>query len=209
MGELGVCIIPTSIESLPQSPFLNHHSLCIFRKSGEAMRMRMFIKQRERTQQLLNSIQQKPLAPTHMISILQAELTNLHSVHTSYRPLILAATQLLKNELSFNGVSAFNRHAMRSVLPFLGDALSWLTGTATTKDVSSIQEESQPNDYHTTQTTRHSSPYHLCFKHDQICHSGEKTTHQQNDGCSGQDTPGHHYTLQHHKFTAQRPELPA
>ena len=28
---------------------------------------------------------------------------------------------------------------MRSLLPFLGDTLSWLTGTATTKDVSSIK----------------------------------------------------------------------
>ena len=36
-----------------------------------------------------------------MISTLQAEMTNLDSIHTSYRPLILAATQLLKNEPSF------------------------------------------------------------------------------------------------------------
>ena len=28
---------------------------------------------------------------------------------------------------------------MRSLLPFLGDALSWLAGTATTKDVNSIK----------------------------------------------------------------------
>ena len=37
---------------------------------------RMSIKEMERTQQLLHSIQQKPLAPTHMISTLQAEITN-------------------------------------------------------------------------------------------------------------------------------------
>ena len=85
---------------------------------------RMFIKQIERTQQLLHSIQQKPLAPTHMISTLQAEITNLNSIHTSYRPLILAATQLLKNIPSFNGVSTSTRHTRRSLLPFLGDALS-------------------------------------------------------------------------------------
>ena len=101
---------------------------------------RMLIKQMERMQQLLNSIQQKPLAPTHMISTMQAELTNLDSIHTSYRPLILAATQLLKIQPSFNGVSTSNRHTRRSLLPFLGDALSWLTGTATTKDVRSIKK---------------------------------------------------------------------
>ena len=36
-GELGVSIIPTSIESLPHMSFLYHHSSCIFGKSGEAM----------------------------------------------------------------------------------------------------------------------------------------------------------------------------
>ena len=92
----------------------------------------MFIKQMERTQKLLDSVQQKPLAPTHMISTMQAELTNLDSIHTSYRPLILAATQLLKKAPSFDGVITSNRHARRSILHFLGDALSWLMGTATT-----------------------------------------------------------------------------
>ena len=33
-----------------------------------------------------------------------------------------------------------NNHLKRSLLPFLGDALRWLAGTATTKDVSSIKE---------------------------------------------------------------------
>ena len=43
---------------------------------------RMFITQMGRTQ-LLNSLQQKPLAPTYMISALQAELTNFDSIYTS------------------------------------------------------------------------------------------------------------------------------
>ena len=61
-----------------------------------------------------------------MISALQAELTNLDSIHTSYRLLILAATQLLKNEPSLDGPSTSNSCARRSILPFLGDALNWL-----------------------------------------------------------------------------------
>ena len=101
---------------------------------------RMSIKQMERTQQLLNSIQQKPLAPTHMISTLQAKLNSLDSIYTSYRPLILAATQLLRREPSFDGVSPFNRCARRSLLHFLGEALSLFMGTATTKDVNSIKK---------------------------------------------------------------------
>ena len=75
-----------------------------------------------------------------MISALQTELTNLDSIYTSYKPLILTVTQLLRREPTFDGVSPFNRHTKTSLLPFLADALSWLTGTATTKDVNQYQE---------------------------------------------------------------------
>ena len=100
---------------------------------------KMFVQQMGRTQQLLNSLQQKPLAPTYSLSALQAELTNLDSIYTSYKPLILTATQLLRREPTFDSVSPFNRHTKKSLLLFLGDALSWLTGTATAKDVRSIK----------------------------------------------------------------------
>ena len=157
MEELGVYIIPTSIESLSHAPFLDHHSSHIFRNLEKPWRM--FIKQMARTQQLLHSIQQKPLAPTHMISTLQVEITNLDSIHTTYRPLILAATQLLKNEPSFNEVSTSNRHTRRSLLPFLGDELGWLTGTATTKDVSSIKKT--VNQLNATQHNQQETVVHI------------------------------------------------
>ena len=86
----------------------------------------MFVQQMGRTQQLLNSLQQKPLTSTYIISALQAELTNLDRIYTSYEPLILTATQLLRREPTFDGISPFNRHTRRNLLPFLGDALSWL-----------------------------------------------------------------------------------
>ena len=98
---------------------------------------RMFIKQMDRTQQLLRYLVQKPLVQTHLLPPLKAELTNLESIHMSYKPLILAATQLLKREPSFDGVSFSTRCMQRSLLPFLGDALSWPSGTAMTKDVNS------------------------------------------------------------------------
>ena len=99
----------------------------------------MFVRQMGRTQQLLNSLQQKPLAPTYMISAPQAELTNLDNIYTSYKPLILTATHLLRRKLIFDGVSPFDKCTRRNLLPFLGDALRWLTGTTTTKDVNSIK----------------------------------------------------------------------
>ena len=74
-----------------------------------------------------------------MISTLQVELANLDGIHTYYKPLILTATQLLRQEPTFNGVSHFNKCTRRSLLPFLEDSLSLLTGTAMTKDVNSIK----------------------------------------------------------------------
>ena len=99
----------------------------------------MFTRQMDRRQQLLKSFLQKPVALTQLLSALEAELNSLNTVHTSYRPLTLAATQLLKKEPSFDRVLVSNRCMGRSLLPFLGGALSWLTGTATTKDVNSIK----------------------------------------------------------------------
>ena len=80
------------------------------------------IRPQERTKQLLNALQQKPLAPAYMIFALQVELTNLDSIYTSYKPLILMATQLLRKKPTFDGESPSNKHTKRSLLPFLGDA---------------------------------------------------------------------------------------
>ena len=52
----------------------------------------MFVQQMGRTQHLLNSLQQKPLSPSYILSALQAEIANLYSIYTSYKPLILTAT---------------------------------------------------------------------------------------------------------------------
>ena len=83
---------------------------------------------------------QKPLAPSYLLSALQAELANMDSIYTSYKLLIFTATKLLKGESSFNGMSSFSKCTKRSILPFLGDALSWLIRTANTKDVRKIKK---------------------------------------------------------------------
>ena len=63
------------------------------------------------------------LAPTYILSALQAELANLDSIYTSYKPLILTVSQLLRREPFFDGTSPFNKCTKISLLPFLGDAL--------------------------------------------------------------------------------------
>ena len=98
---------------------------------------KMFIKQKARSQQLLNSLQQKPLTPNYLLTALQAELANLDGIYTSYKPLILTATQLLKRKSSLNGVSPLSKCTKRSLLPFFGHTLSGFIGAATTRDVRS------------------------------------------------------------------------
>ena len=79
-------------------------------------------------------------APSHLISQLQVELTTISDIHNSCKPTIISAINLLNMDPSFDGHINSNNCHKRSLLPFLGNALRWLTGTATTKDVNSIKE---------------------------------------------------------------------
>ena len=99
-----------------------------------------FTRQMDTTRQLLQSLHQRLSTPTHLISTLQAELTNLNDIYTSYRPVVIAATHLMNTGPSFDSSSGYNKCTKWSLLPFLGDALSWLTGTSTTTDVTSIKK---------------------------------------------------------------------
>ena len=68
------------------------------------------------------------------------ELTNINDIYTLYKPIIIPAINLLATDPSIGGNPNYNTLVRRSLLPFLGDTLSWLTGTATTKDVNSIKK---------------------------------------------------------------------
>ena len=71
--------------------------------------------------------------------MLQVELTNIEDIYNSCKTTIISAMKLLQTNPSFDGQSQPHIHHRRSLLPFLGDALRWLTGTATTKDINSIK----------------------------------------------------------------------
>ena len=86
------------------------------------------------------SLHQRPSTPTHLISTFQAEPTNLNDIYTSYKPVIIAAVHLMNLKPLFDRSSNYNKQTKRSLLPFLGDALSWLTGTATTKGANNIKK---------------------------------------------------------------------
>ena len=64
-----------------------------------------FTRQMDRIQQLLQSLSHQPSAPTHLLSALHAELTNLNDIYTSYRPIIITVINLLDIDPSFDGTS--------------------------------------------------------------------------------------------------------
>ena len=98
-----------------------------------------FNRQLARTQQLLHFLDQQLSALTQLLSVLQVELTNIEDIYNSCKTTIISAINLLHTNLSFNGQSQSHICHRKSLLPFLGDAIRWLTGTATTKDINSIK----------------------------------------------------------------------
>ena len=78
----------------------------------------------------------EPLQP------LQVELDNLHNLFMAYKPVFSSARSILQTQPLFDGKpippSGWKK---RSLLPFLGSALKWLTGTAMTKDVKHIKKQ--------------------------------------------------------------------
>ena len=95
---------------------------------------KLFNRQLDRTQQLLQSLDQHPSAPTQLLSTLQLELPNIKDIYKSGEITVKPAIKLLQSNQPRTHI-----HHRRSLLPFLGDALSWLMGTATTKDIHIIK----------------------------------------------------------------------
>ena len=96
-------------------------------------------RQLARTWQLLHSLDQQPSVQTQLLSVLQVELSNIEDIYNSGKTTIISAIKSLHSNPSFDGQPQTHTHCRRSLLPLLGNALSWLTGTATTKDINSIK----------------------------------------------------------------------
>ena len=80
-------------------------------------------------------------------------------MYHSCKPTIISAINLLKTDPSFGGHIHNNNHHKRSLLPFLDNAIRWLTGTAPTKDVNSIKEH--VNQLIETQSTQQETLVHI------------------------------------------------
>ena len=77
---------------------------------------------------------------TNSLNISTTSRTTINDMYNSCKPTIISAINLLNTDPSFDGHINSNNHHKRSLLPFLGNDLRWLTGTATTKDVNSNKE---------------------------------------------------------------------
>ena len=113
----------------------------------------------DKTCWLLLFLSHHPAAPTHSLSPLQIELDTINDMYNSCRPTILSAINLVNTDPSLDGHMNSNTHHKRSLLPFLGDALQWLIGTAMTKDVNSIK--AHVNQLIETQLTQQDTLVHI------------------------------------------------
>ena len=137
MGKQRISIVPACIKSIPHMPFLDDHSTCITRKYGETMEVVYQTDDTHASTIIVSSTEALSSSPTIVRTWRRTQHSKQH-LH------LLSATDtgsnsILKKEPSFNRIPVSSKCMKRSLLPFLGDALSWLTGTATTKDVNTIK----------------------------------------------------------------------
>ena len=118
-----------------------------------------FNRQLVRTPQLLHFLDQQQSTLNQLLSTLQVELTNIEDIYNSCKTTIISAINLLHTNPSFSRQSQSHIHHRRSLLPFLGDALRWLMGTATTKDINSIK--TQINQLIVTQPSQQETLVHV------------------------------------------------
>ena len=170
---------------------------------------KLFTKQMIRTHQLLPSLEQKPAAPTQLLTGLEAELRNLNIIYTSCQHIIQAATQLLWKEPTFDEIPVSTKHIKITLLSFLGDALSWLTGTATTKDVDAIK--TRINQLISTQQKQQEIPVHIISILNFTIHATQVNRHHINIlmYMTEKTQQMHNNTAQYHMFPLQQHQLPS
>ena len=103
--------------------------------------MHMFNRQKNIVCEMISKLRNHPDDAIEPLQPLWVELDNLHSLFIAYKPVFLSAMSILQTQPSFDGkpIPPLGRKKW-SLLAFLGSALKWLTGTATTKDIKHIKK---------------------------------------------------------------------
>ena len=101
----------------------------------------MFNTQKNIICEMISKLQNHPDNEIEPLQPLQVKLDNLHNLFMAYKPVFSSTRSILQTQPSFDGKPIPpSARKKRSLLPFLGSALKWLTGTATTKDVKHIKK---------------------------------------------------------------------
>ena len=103
--------------------------------------MHMFNRQKNIIRETISKLRNHPDDEIEPLQPLQVELDNLHNLFMAYKPIFSSARSILQTQPLFDGKPIPpSGQKKRSLLPFLGSALKWLTGTATTKDIKYIKK---------------------------------------------------------------------
>ena len=103
--------------------------------------MHMFNRQKNIIREMISKLRNHPDDKIEPLQPLQVKLDNLHNLFMAYKPIFSSARSILQTQPSFDGKPLPpSGQKKRSLLPFLGSALKWLTGTATTKDIKYIKK---------------------------------------------------------------------
>ena len=103
--------------------------------------MHMFNRQKNIVREMISKLRNHLDDTIEPLQPLQVKLDNLNSLFMAYKPVFSSAMSILQTQPSFDGKPIPpSRRKKWSLLPFLGSALIWLTGTATTKDIKHIKK---------------------------------------------------------------------
>ena len=103
--------------------------------------MHMFNRQKNIVRKTISKLRNHPDDEIEPLQPLQVKLDNLHNLFMAYKPVFSSTRSILQTQPSFDGKPLPpSGQKKRSLLPFLGSALKWLTGTATTKDTKHIKK---------------------------------------------------------------------
>ena len=103
--------------------------------------MHMLNRQKNIICETISKLRNHPDDEIEPLQPLQVELYNLHNLFMAYKPVFSSARSILQKQPLFDGKPLPpSGRKKQSLLPFLGSALKWLTGTATTKDIKYIKK---------------------------------------------------------------------
>ena len=104
--------------------------------------MHMFKRQKNIVCEMISKLRNHPDDAIELLQPVQVELDNLHSLFMAYKPVFSSAMSILQTQPSFDGKPIpKSGRKKQGLLSFLGSALKWLTGTATTKDIKHIKKQ--------------------------------------------------------------------